>query len=314
VGPALLGNICQVQLEGNTDEVKNWFEEASCAICRESPTKDFQIGAYHLNLAPPLACKRCLKCGLVFLSPRPSSAIRRMLMEGTVPGCLQAYGKSTPSYTNVSEHRAEFFGARAEELQQLVENVADTGAISLLDIGASSGSFLEWASRFGWKYTGIEPSVAGARHGNAAGWVCPRAVAEHLPFCDLVFDLVHAHHVFEHFEDPLLAAREVFRVLKPEGFVYIEVPNQLQNAMFIRDSIFRRAHQRKRNLRSIHHLWFFSRSTMRRLLEAAGFRQVQIRDSYSWPPRGWRIPFSILTRLIGVVVGGGDIVRAIAQK
>lgn len=63
--------------------------------------------------------------------------------------------------------------------------------------------------------------------------------AHHLPFRDSVFDRVFAFNVFEHLADPKVAAREVYRVLKPGGVVVIhtaflqglhEEPNHFYNA------------------------------------------------------------------------------------
>lgn len=43
-----------------------------------------------------------------------------------------------------------------------------------------------------------------------------------LPFKDNSFDLVLSQAVFEHLYDPFVAAKEIFRVLKPGGRVYVE--------------------------------------------------------------------------------------------
>jgi SAM-dependent methyltransferase len=45
------------------------------------------------------------------------------------------------------------------------------------------------------------------------------------PFADASFDGVFASHVIEHLARPLAFVDEVFRVLKPDGFVYIECPS-----------------------------------------------------------------------------------------
>ncbi|NEX17228.1 MAG: hypothetical protein C1943_11485 [Halochromatium sp.] len=47
------------------------------------------------------------------------------------------------------------------------------------------------------------------------------ADAHHLPFQDGCFDLVVAMNAFEHYADPVLAASEIYRVLRPEGKVFI---------------------------------------------------------------------------------------------
>jgi hypothetical protein len=43
-----------------------------------------------------------------------------------------------------------------------------------------------------------------------------------LPFIDSSFDVVFSQAVFEHMRDPFLGAREILRILKPGGLVYVE--------------------------------------------------------------------------------------------
>lgn len=45
-----------------------------------------------------------------------------------------------------------------------------------------------------------------------------------LPFCDTSFDGVISLDVLEHVDDPFLSAREIVRVLKPGGWLYVDVP------------------------------------------------------------------------------------------
>lgn len=49
-------------------------------------------------------------------------------------------------------------------------------------------------------------------------------VAEQLPFADSTFDAVLSLNVLEHVKDPFQAAREIMRVLKPGGEVFVVAP------------------------------------------------------------------------------------------
>ena len=47
-----------------------------------------------------------------------------------------------------------------------------------------------------------------------------------LPFADNSFDLVFFHHVIEHVGSPSVSLRELSRVLRPGGLIYIGTPNR----------------------------------------------------------------------------------------
>jgi ubiquinone/menaquinone biosynthesis C-methylase UbiE len=51
---------------------------------------------------------------------------------------------------------------------------------------------------------------------------------ENAPIPDNEYDVVTLLHIIEHFPDPIQALREVQRILKPGGLLFIETPNYLK--------------------------------------------------------------------------------------
>lgn len=298
----------------SVNEVHAQIESPACAICGFSDTKPFPWGDYHLNLDHPLHVVQCRHCGMLFMSPRPDSEARLSLLNGKAPEILQPYSSGTADYGSVTRSRAELFRTRLHQLQQILPTSSREDPVRMLDIGASSGVFVNLAHQYGWDAHGVEPSSDEIRSALASGTTLIRSFAETLPYSDDVFNIVHSHHVFEHLADPRKAIGEAYRVLKPGGVVFIEVPNQLDNVMFRRDILLRRVPQRKRSIRSVHHLWFFSRTTLRKLLELAGFEDIHITDHYSWKPNGWRAPFTLLTQFAGKFTFGGYLIRGWGRK
>jgi ubiquinone/menaquinone biosynthesis C-methylase UbiE len=246
------------------------------------------------------------------MSPRPDEDERSALFGGRVPELLAQYSNAEANYGAVTQTRLPFF---RERIDRLVRKFGRSpSSIRFLDIGASSGYMVQAALEKGMSAEGIEPSASGVWAAKERGITLVQATAECLPFDDSTFDIVHSHHVFEHVADPLRAAKEAYRVLKPGGLVLIEVPNQFDNIRFWRDQLFNRVHQRKRDIRSIHHLSFFSRKAMRDLLSKAGFLSIEIESKYTLTPTGWQILPGYLTMLIGLFYLGGERVIGTATK
>jgi SAM-dependent methyltransferase len=98
----------------------------------------------------------------------------------------------------------------------------------VLDLGSGLGFFLEFCLRHGTKVVGIELSREGTKASAARGLPVVRAdLTIPLPFRDGSFGSALAHHVLEHvpLEKERLILREVHRVLRPGGFVFVISPN-----------------------------------------------------------------------------------------
>lgn len=288
------------------------MEVIPCSICKSHHAVSFTEATFHLNILPPLDVKRCPECGFIFMSPRPDQAERMALFSGKVPALLEPYSSTEANYGAVTQSRLPFFQARIKELIAMTGKVPDQ--ISFLDIGASSGYMVQVALEAGVKAEGIEPGSSGIAAASQRGIRLVQAPAEKLPFPDQSFDIVHSHHVFEHVADPLVSALEAFRVLKPGGIIFIEVPNQFDNIRFWRDVIFKRVSQRKRDIRSIHHLSFFSTRAMHNLLMKAGFKDIEVTSKYTIKPSGWQVIPGYLSMLAGMFYLGGERVIGRAKK
>ena len=98
----------------------------------------------------------------------------------------------------------------------------------LLDIGCGEGFFLEEAARLGVIGHGVEivPSAIQFARERVPSARLTLAAGEALPYADGSMDYVTCLGSLEHFPDPAAGAREVARVLAPNGRVLIVVPNR----------------------------------------------------------------------------------------
>ena len=107
-----------------------------------------------------------------------------------------------------------------------VRSLVPTTSVSrALDLGGGTGRFAGPIQKsYKCPVTVIDPSEAMLKQGmerkiNNISWIC--GAAEHIPLYTDSIDLVWMCQVFHHLEDPQLAFQEVYRVLKPGGFLAI---------------------------------------------------------------------------------------------
>lgn len=95
----------------------------------------------------------------------------------------------------------------------------------LLDVGCGNGQFLLTAGALGWEAWGIEPDPHAVAAARSAGLRVEQGGLPETGMPDAYFDVVTMDHVLEHLHDPVAALREVRRILKPRGILWIATPN-----------------------------------------------------------------------------------------
>jgi SAM-dependent methyltransferase len=136
---------------------------------------------------------------------------------------------------------------------------------------ARNTRILQWARHQGADVVGVDISIpvvrlAGAEF-NGAPLTAVNADVRALPFSDASFDAVYSMGTIEHFPETDAAVREIYRVLKPGGRAIIGVPNR--HDPFLRPLMVTILYSL--GLYGYGFEKSYSRKTLRRMLEAAGF-------------------------------------------
>jgi SAM-dependent methyltransferase len=96
---------------------------------------------------------------------------------------------------------------------------------TMLDIGCGTGTFLAAMQEKGWKVHGMELDAQAAERGRQAGIDIFGGTIDEVKYPSAVFDYVRSNHSFEHIHNPREVLREIHRIVKPTGRLFIGLPN-----------------------------------------------------------------------------------------
>ncbi len=263
-------------------------------------------GGYGIH--PPIV--QCRRCGLVYANPRQGDSL-----------VLETYeAVQDPLYVEEREGRVLTFERHLRPLERLTG--PPTGR-ALLDVGAYTGVFVEIAASHGWDAWGVEPSRWAVAEARKRGLNVVRGTAGTADLPEDTFDVVTMWDVIEHLTDPLAELRHAQRLLKPGGFLVV-------HTMDIGSPFARLMGGRWPWLMEMH-LYYFTRRTLRMMLEEAGLSVLRIRAQGRYLRLGYlmnrvtalmpwlgRPAERLVTRLklrgVSMAVNLGDLCTAYARK
>jgi 2-polyprenyl-3-methyl-5-hydroxy-6-metoxy-1,4-benzoquinol methylase len=225
------------------------FEEIGCILCQEISNKTaiFENG-YH--------GKKCPKCGLIYISPRPTlSSINEMYRKDKA----ELYEKALIACRGQKELISRY-------TLNLIKSLKLTG--SLLEIGAGAGFFLNEAKKKGFNVRGIELNESLALFiQNQFGIACdtngPTFQGD-----DVKYDVIYHCNVLSHFFNPLEEFKTINKRLKNGGALIFETGNY--------SDLDKKYYSYIKSFEYPDHLFLFGEESIKKLLALSGFRIVKI--------------------------------------
>ncbi len=272
-----------------TIEVPVELEYVGCDLCGSSRTAPFlksldrnmQIHSGTPNATmsgQPWYLVRCQDCNLVFLNPRPVGSS----LVNYYPNTYYAYNSPNRRVIRGVKSSIKRFVRRHRYLYNLLGRLRDgfedpivkevgwvpPGAI--LDVGCGSGNFLDLVSDFGWCTFGVDISEGAVNEVGKKGHKVWLGDITELELPERAVDVVHMSHVLEHTKSPRRAIQAVKKVLRPEGILFIKVPN-------IGSILCEAFKDYSASLDLPRHLYQFTGGTLSRLVTEMGFQIVNIK-------------------------------------
>jgi len=208
------------------DLPEDMLEYVNCDICNEKENNAYSRMEDRLYGVPgTFSIVRCTSCGLLFTNPRPKTIL--------IPDLYNEYYGGLDSDAVVGARTIRPILKQNFRLRKLyhwvcgqyLSEVLLKARGRVLDIGCGSGSFLEELVRLGCTVYGIEPNPSAARACVERGLNVTCGVLDNLNYPDNFFDTVIMWHVVEHLPSPKSTLKEIYRILKPGGHVFIYCPN-----------------------------------------------------------------------------------------
>jgi 2-polyprenyl-3-methyl-5-hydroxy-6-metoxy-1,4-benzoquinol methylase len=194
------------------------FRDEACKVCggREFQVLGSRGGEAHRDRAGVKSrIVKCRICNLIFPNPMPypSGEDRRYLN-------VSGYFEDVMAVTD--EERRKFGDKLARDAERLLGRQG-----KFFDVGCGRGEVVLAAGERGWDAEGCDLSETFVRYACEVNGVKAHAAKlEEIGYPDASFDVVTLVEVIEHLYNPSDTVKELSRVIRPGGLVYISTPNE----------------------------------------------------------------------------------------
>jgi ubiquinone/menaquinone biosynthesis C-methylase UbiE len=171
----------------------------------------------------------------------------------------------------------------------------------ILEVACGRGGFGTVLESLGATVCGVDFSIAALRvasqKANRDNITRPhvglsQADAHHLPFASGVFDCLISCETIEHLAEPLNAVKEMARVCRSGGLLYLTTPNylNLMGLYLVYDAIFKK-NRHSLATQPLDRHWLFPR--VRQIIERSGWKILKSDGTVHQVPVPGRSPFQV---------------------
>lgn len=194
--------------------------EKICVYCGSKEFRTLHPGRDRLHgLEGKFSVDSCAACGLISVHPRLTLAE----VDKYYPTNYVSYPTAIEDEKSWLKRMDRTYG-REKRCHAVMKRCGNTGRI--LDIGCATGIFLHGMKQHGWECYGIEPSAFAAQYAHERFQLNVfQGYLEESSFPEASFDVVSMWDVLEHVADPASTLAQIARLLKPDGWLVLTMPN-----------------------------------------------------------------------------------------
>ena len=265
-----------------------YVEIPACPICKlsYSHVAARSVAQDHIGIEVHV----CRICEHIYLGRRPNNTWFSNMYENdiyagradqnfSIRHSFREHLRSLPIISKISEIRFMKAYGRAPIIQAMLQGIATNSSPGglkkredvrkVLEIGCGLGNNLKVFQLLGLETFGVEASPWRAnycrKHGHRVSAIPIDNLGEIMQFGP--FDMIASSHVLEHVLNLDLFLNQLTKVLRPEGYLYLEVPN------FNSEHFFHRLHCPA-------HVHVFTLKSLSKLLKLHGFTVIRIHQDF----------------------------------
>jgi len=192
-------------LDPNTGSWKTKYTvKRPCPVCSSTVSNlclSKSGGSYH----------KCSKCSMIFTNPVFNDE-----------SLTEYYTYLDTGQGEIVENESSFYREIYSKGLFSIERIKDKGLI--LDVGCSTGFFLDIAKENQWQTFGLELGLEEAKVAADKGHDIVTCTVDKTKFKEK-FDAITLWDVFEHIPDPHTYLKQLSRILKKDGIIFMQIPN-----------------------------------------------------------------------------------------
>lgn len=183
--------------------------------------------------------------------------------------------KSQVEYYDSGKYNAcyPYIGRKCDIIAKYIQNLKDR---KILDIGCYDGEMLKNLEVIGTQPIGVDIShISLLKAKQKKCLVVENDVSDGIAFADETFDIVYCSEIIEHILDTDFFLSEIYRILKPSGYIVITTPNICALRNRIRILFGGYPYNLEYKLGGAGHIHLYNVKVLTKQMEEHGFKQIK---------------------------------------